>query len=253
MTRLGIQISSVRDYLQMPSDVLESFRKVSRMGYRSIQIQWISPDIPADFIGNALKDCSLRCVGTQDYYDAVMENLDDIIEMNDLWGGDYICVSGIPERYHSRQGCMEFAEELNRVSIALEARGKILTFHPRCQDFLIFDGESAMEIMLENTRKEFQIELDVYHVVKAGYDPVQWIHKVKGRMDLIHFKDMKALPDGKEVLTPIGQGDIRWEEVFKACIDTGVKYGFAEQESWEKDPFECLEESYRFISSFGIK
>jgi len=30
------------------------------------------------------------------------------------------------------------------------------------------------------------------------------------------------------------------------------KYGFAEQESWQKDPFECLKESYEYIVMHGI-
>lgn len=50
MTKLGIQISSVKDYLQTPEEVLESFRKVSDIGYETIQIQWINPEVPIEFI-----------------------------------------------------------------------------------------------------------------------------------------------------------------------------------------------------------
>ena len=76
MTQVGIQISSVREYLQTPQDVLASFRKVSEIGYRIIQIQWISPDVPMDFIRDALEETQLYCVGTQDYYDLVVPHLD---------------------------------------------------------------------------------------------------------------------------------------------------------------------------------
>ena len=253
MTKAGIQISSVREYLQTPEDVLASFRKVSEIGYRIIQIQWISPAVPMDFIRDALKETNLQCVGTQDYYEVVVPHMDEVIEMNDLWGGTYICVSGIPEQYKSYAGCFEFAKELNRLSESLEKRGKVLNFHPRNKDILWFGDKNSLEIILENTRGEFQFLLDVYHLVKAGLDPVEWIHKVKGRNDLIHFKDMKTGPDGKEVLMPVGQGSIGWEKIFRACIDTGVTYAFAEQESWQKDPFECLKESFDYIVLKGIE
>ena len=253
MTSLGIQISSVRKYLQTPEDVLASFRKVSEIGYKMIQIQWISPDVPMDFIHDALQETQLTCVGTQDYYDVVVDHLDEVIEMNDLWGGTYICVSGIPERYHSYEGCLEFAKELNKLSESLEEKGKILNFHPRYKDVLQFENKNSLEIILENTKDTFQFLLDIYSIVYAGLDPVEWIYKVKGRNDLIHFKDGIIDSDGTEVLLPVGQGSIEWEKIFQACIDTGVKYAFAEQENWKKDPFECLKESYDYIVKNGIK
>lgn len=110
MTKLGLQISSVKKYLQTPEEVLESFRKVSTIGYDTIQIQWINPEVPTDFIQAALKETNLKCIGTQDYYDVVIEHLDEVIEMNDLWGGTYITVSGLPERYQSYEGCLEYAK-----------------------------------------------------------------------------------------------------------------------------------------------
>ena len=116
MTKLGIQISSLWEYLKTPEEVLESFKKVSGIGYNAIQIQWINPEISKEFVHEALIEAELNCLGTQDYYDIVVDNLDEVIASNELWGGTYITVSGIPERYHSYDGCFEFAEELNKLS-----------------------------------------------------------------------------------------------------------------------------------------
>jgi sugar phosphate isomerase/epimerase len=253
MTRVGIQISSVRKYLQTPADVLASFQKVSAAGYRIIQVQWIAPQVPIEFIHEALQETKLVCVGTQDYYDDVIGRWDAFLAMNALWGGRNVCVSGIPERYRSYEGCLALARDLNQRSVDLERQGMLVSFHPRASDVLQFEGKNSLELILENTRPECQFVLDVYHLVKAGFDPVQWIHKVEGRNDLIHFKDRKIMPDGSEVLVPVGQGDIDWAPVFQACAATHIQYGFAEQESWLKDPFECLQESYDYIVSNGIE
>jgi sugar phosphate isomerase/epimerase len=253
MTRIGIQISSVRKYLQTPEDVLASFRKVSQIGYRIIQVQWISPAVPAEFVRDALQETHLICMGTQDYYEIVTANLDGFIRMNDLWGSANVCVSGIPERCRSYEGCLAFALECNHLSERLENEGKVLSFHPRSVDVLDFNGRNSLEVLLEHTRPGVQFVLDVYQLVKAGLDPVAWIRRVTGRQDLVHFKDGIRTPEGGDVLVPTGQGSIAWGPIFQACREAGVKYGFAEQESWQKDPFECLRESFDFIVTQGIE
>ena len=131
MTRIGIQISSVRPYLQTPEDVLASFRKVSRIGYRIIQVQWISPTVPAEFVRDALQETQFTCVGTQDYYDVVTANLDGFMRMNDLWGSTNVCVSGIPERCRSYEGCLAFAQECNRLSQRIGAPGQGVELPPQ--------------------------------------------------------------------------------------------------------------------------
>lgn len=253
MINIGVQISSVRKYLQTPEDILTSFKKVSQIGYKTIQLQWISPNISAEFINAAIKEAHLTCIGTQDYYDEVIPHLENIIKMNVLYGSNYICVSGIPERFQSYEGCLAFAKELNMIAERLEYVGKLLILHPRWQEFMKYDGKFALDILLENTTNNFQLELDVYHIIKAGYDPIFWIKKVKGRMDLIHFKDMTVTPNGEELLMPVGHGNTSWSTIFDACSQSGVKYGFAEQETWQKDPFQYLKESYDFITTHGIK
>ncbi len=253
MTRAGIQISSVRSYLQTPAGVLESFRKVSAVGYRVIQVQGIGPGIPAEFVRDALAETGLECAGTQDYYDVVAAQLDEIAAQNDLWGGASVCVSGIPGRYRSPEGCLAFAAELDALSRRLEGRGKTLAFHPRHMDIFPLAGRNSLALVMENTRAGVQLALDVYHLVKAGLDPVEWIRRAAGRCDLVHFKDMRVDGHGQEALVPTGQGRIAWRPVFRACAETGVRFGFAEQESWQKDPFECLAESYVYMVRNGIE
>ena len=246
---VGIQISSVRKYLENEQDVLSSFKKVSKIGYKYIQIQWISPDVSYEFVKSALAEANLKCVGTQDYYDEVMPNLNNVLKMNELWSGDNICVSRAPDRYHTLDGCIQLASEINEAIKVAQDRGKTFSFHPIWSDYTTIDGKPLIEVLLENVSDKMQIVLDVYHVNKAGLNPLDWIKKLSGRIEFIHFKDMKIKDDGTEILTPVGQGLLDWDSIIKACIKTNVKYCFAEQEKWNKDPFECLKESYEFIIS----
>ena len=245
--KIGIQISSVRKYLENEQGVLKSFRKFSDIGYRYAQVQWISPTVSPEFIYAALLVTSLKCVGTQDYYDEVMPNISNIISMNELWGGGNICVSRTPDRFHSLDGCKQLAVEINKAIKLTEDRGISFSFHPIWSDYMIIDGKPLIEILIEMVSDTMQIVLDVYHANKAGYNPVDLIKKWSGKIDFIHFKDMKIRDDGTEELTPVGQGLTDWDGIIKACVEANVEYCFAEQERWHKDPFECLEESYVYI------
>ena len=244
--KIGVQISSVSPYLNNEHNVKESFSKVKKIGYDEIQIQWVSPDVSPEFIKSTLDEIQMNCVGTQDYYDVVAPKFGEILKMNELWGGQYICVSRIPDRYRSEGNCKLLASEINKLLERAENSGKTLAFHPIYSDYEKFGGKPLIEILLENCSGKLQICLDLYHVMKSGYDPADWIRKFKGRIPMVHFKDM-AISEGHEILVPVGQGILNWDSIFDACLETGVEYCFAEQEQWQKDPFECLGESYDFI------
>ena len=251
--KIGIQISSLREFLQTSEGVRESFRAMSAIGYRVIQMQWVSPSVPIEVVKDALDESELLCIGTQGSYDEVIPNLDSVVTMNELWGGHSICVSGIPERFLSADGIVRFAAELDETARRLRDRGKVLVFHPRSQEFAPFGGRAALEIVMDNTDDAVQVGLDLYHVNKAGHDPVAWVHAAKARMEWAHFKDGMAGPDGVERLMPIGQGSIAWQPIIEACTAAGVKWGFAEQERWQKDPIECLAESYEYLTRHGLE
>ena len=245
---VGIQVSSVAKYLTDEAGVFDAFNKFKQIGYRYGQIQWISPDVTPDSIRRALLETRINCVGTQDYYDEVMPKLDENLKSNAMWGGKYICVSGIPERFKSPEGCKKLADEMNEKRKIIEDAGMVLTFHPVYSDYAAFGGTTLLEILLEHAADTVQVCLDVFHVHKAGYDPVEWIFKLAGRVDLIHFKDYFTGNDGKEVLSSVGQGVLDWDGIIQACLATSVKFCFAEQETSVKDPFECLKESYEYIT-----
>ena len=247
MAEIGVQISSVRDYLQDADGVLESFRKVSQMGYRHIQIQWVNPDVSDDVIYRALRENGLHSLGTQDFYDVVLSSWERTVQQSKMWNSDYICVSGIPERFRSFNGCLKLARELTDRAEELAIIGKKLLFHPRSEDFQTYDGELSLDILLNNTPDDVQICLDAYQFVKAGHSVADWLYRLDGRMDILHAKDYAEDSDGEHYLVPAGQGLQDWNSIIEACNETNVLYVLTEQETWRKEPFESLKEGYQFL------
>ena len=83
----------------------------------------------------------------------------------------------------------------------------------------------------------------------GGGDVREWIEKCKGRVDILHLKDM-AKCDGNEpaqYITEIGNGNLYWEGIIETAIRTGVKHFVVEQDTCPGDPFESLKKSSDYL------
>jgi hypothetical protein len=50
-----------------------------------------------------------------------------------------------------------------------------------------------------------------------------------------------------DTLVPAGQGDTDWSGVVEACMESGVPFGFVEQEKWDRDPYDCMKEAMDWL------
>lgn len=239
----GIQISSLKPVLKTEEQVREAFRRVKEIGCDTVQLQWIDFAVPVEVIAEAMKENGIRSVSTQDFYQVVQENKDYFIRLNQLSGSQWVCVSRIPVHLRSRSGMQQYARELKEFAAELAEKGLRLCFHPTAPDYVLTEGIEPVAYLMEQLGDELSLCLDLYHLSRSGKSMVQTLHQYAGRVCMVHFKDSRRGADGTERLVPAGQGDIDWTGVVKACQDTGVSYGFVEQERWEKDPFECLAEA----------
>lgn len=252
MTQLGYQASSLKPYLTTPQDVLSTFQRLHAIGYRHAQLQWIGRAVPLDCTAEALQQAGLACIATQDGYADVLGDLDYYVRMNVLWGSKSLCVSTIPRELMNAEGLRHFAAEMLRMAAVLKDHGLGLSFHPTAPNYAPVQGVCAVDAVMEMLPAEVCLTFCVLHAVRAGVDPVQLLERYSGRVEICHFKDAVRLPDGTECLVPVGQGYIDWPPIFDACQRTGVRWGLAEQETWQKDAFVCAQESFAYIASHGI-
>lgn len=69
-------------------------------------------------------------------------------------------------------------------------------------------------------------ELDVYWLKKGGEDPVAMIERLKGRVKLLHLKDMAE--DGK--MADVGAGTLDFPAMVAAARASGAEYYFVEHD-----------------------
>lgn len=237
----GIQVSSLKPLLRTQPQVRAAFEKMADLGCRYAQLQWIDPAVPIVDIAAVMEHYNIKSLGTQDFYVTVMENLEYYVNLNAATNGRWLTVSRIPERCKSREGLDIFARELEELRSRLTPLGQQICFHPVSADFAAVPGFDAVAYLLEKL-PWLELCLDLYHLDKNCDDMPGFIRRYAGRIPMVHFKDHR---EGK--LVPAGQGQVRWAGVIAACRDAGVGFGLAEQESWEGDPYQCLEEALTWI------
>ena len=238
---LGIQVSSLKPLLNTPEQVDQVFARMAQMGCRWVQLQWIDPAVSPEDIAAALNRHGLRSVSVQDFCTSIRETLEYYVNLNQRTGGRWLCVSRIPEECKSPQGLAEFARELEALNDKLSPLGQQVCFHPVSADFQAVPGLDAVEVLLKKL-PWMPLCLDLYHLNRCCGDMPGYIRRHAGRICMVHFKDSR---DGR--LVPAGQGGTPWEGVAQACRDAGVEYAFVEQETWDGDPFQCLQEALDWL------
>lgn len=238
---LGIQVSSLKPLLNTPEQVDQVFARMAQMGCRWVQLQWIDPAVSPEDIAAALNRHGLCSVSVQDFCTSIRETLEYYVNLNQRTGGRWLCVSRIPEEYKSPQGLAAFALELDALNEKISPLGQQVCFHPVSADFQAVPELDAVEFLLEKL-PWMPLCLDLYHLNRCCGDMPGYIRRHAGRICMVHFKDSR---DGH--LVPAGRGDTPWEGVAQACRDAGVEYAFVEQETWDGDPFQCLQEALGWL------
>lgn len=236
---IGIQVSSLKPLLGTSEAVRIAFDRMAALGCRYVQLQWIDPSVPVGDVASAMGD--MKSLGTQDFYVTVLENLEYYVNLNTATGGRWLTVSRIPDRCKSREGLDIFAAELTALQEKLEPLGQAVCFHPVSADFQAVPGMNPVEYLLEKL-PWLVLCLDLFHLDKNCQDMPAFIRRYTGRIPMAHFKDHR---DG--ILVPAGQGQVNWDGVVAACVDAGVGFGLAEQESWDADPYDCLAQAMTWL------
>ena len=247
----AIQLSSIKAYMQSEADIRASLARLAQIGYTHAQLQWHTKDVPVSAVADALRASGITAVSLQDFTHEILADAEYYLSLADACGFSDITISGIPADELSPEGVARFAERIAPLHRRLMREGKTLTFHPRWQELYAVGGKTPLSMLLENADASLRVLPDMNHVFRAGLDAKEFFASVAGRIDFIHAKDMTDTTREKSHLTPVGQGCIPWETVIPTAERAGARIVFAEQESWDKDAFVCMEESYRYLKSFA--
>lgn len=249
--QLAAQVYTIRDFIKTADAFAASMQRVRAIGYDGVQLDLEHhPDVPAAAIKQACDDAGLAICISHFGYDLFEHELDAIIERQQIWACNQTAIVNMPERYHKQgaDGYRRFAAEASAIGETLAAAGITLSYHNHSFEFVRFGEQTGLELIFAASDPRFlHAEIDTYWVQHGGADPAEWIRRVAGRMNIVHYKDMAILLTGEQVFAEVGEGNLNWPAIVEATMETAVPWIVVEQDRCRHDPFESLAMSYRFL------
>jgi sugar phosphate isomerase/epimerase len=235
---VALQLYSVRE--DCKNDLPGTLKAVKDAGYDGVEIYAAQYEVPANEFRKMADDNGLKIVGSHTPYRAVQDaELDRTVEYNQTLGNPNIIVPSLPQDLRStRQGWLDVAQFFNQLASKLNARGMRTGYHNHAFEFQPLEGEFPWDTLASHTNQEVILQIDLGNAAHGtGVDPVPFIGKYPGRSQTVHIKDHSASNDK----ALIGEGDIRWDDVFRLCESVGAtEWYIVEQESYAYPPLECI-------------
>lgn len=245
---LGIQLYSVRD--TMVKDPIGTLKTIAEMGYREVEAYGYSDGkmfgLPISEFIKVLKDNGLSMYsshcnfslsdyneGQKELSDRAKRAIDDAVKM----GQKYIIYPWVTEKERS-----EVVKIVNLAAAgAAYAQKAGVRFGYHNHDFEYIqrgpDGRLLIEWLLhEIDPKILAMEMDIYWVCYARYNPLDWFRLYPGRWELCHAKDLAATE--KRETIEFGDGVIDFPSIFRQSKLAGLQHYIIELEHYRSTPLE---------------
>lgn len=254
---LAAQLYTIRQFTQTLSGFAESMEKIRKIGYRAVQVSGIGP-MASEEVRRITQDSGLEICITHISFDQLRHHIDEVIEQHHLWNCKNVAVGSMPMEYRTgEEGYYRFAKDANQIGETLAKANLTFSYHNHSFEFTRYGKRNGLDILFaESDPRYLQAELDTYWIQHGGGDIAAWIRRMKNRMPVVHLKDMTVTSEGwnvQQVMAEIGEGNLNWPEILKACQDAQVRWYAVEQDECQRDPFESLQISYRYLTALGLE
>ncbi len=251
--KIGAQLFTVRKFCSNTAEFAETLKKVADMGYTAVQVSGTCP-YQGEWLADQLKSTGLSCIITHCSADRILNETELLAAEHKLFNCKYIGLSGVPIEFEE---ISDFALAAKSAAEQLHRLGCRFMYHNHSWEYEIKlpDGRNIMEYLSDTfTPEEMGFTLDTYWVKFGGYEPLDEIRRLKGRLPVVHYKDMHLDSEGKRTMQWIGGGNVMdFEKLTAAFIDAGTEYAMVEQDDCNgEDPFLCLKKSYDYLRSIGL-
>ncbi len=253
LSTIGVQLYTLRSVL--PEKPLETLRELESIGYKEVEA--VGGSIGR--IWDSLKQTSLKPVSLHldtSLFLRQQEKLPAALEDAAQRGFRYVVCPYIGPQDRGGVAVIErMAAVLNQAGEKCRAAGMTLAYHNHAFEFEAAGEGTLLDVLFKNTdQKLVTLELDMFWAQVAGVDPVSLLEKHKGRVPLMHLKDLKAgaekrLNEGvpRDWFMEVGKGSINVAAVLRAAEKCGVKHFFVEQDQTSGPAIESLRASFDYL------
>ncbi len=214
--RFGIHLSSVTPFIQAEEELQHTLQKLASIGYSTVQLYGVPYSIPDGAVASALQEAGLTCAAMQEDY-PFPQPPERVVERAAACGCQYLTTALFPLQIGDVYHLEHVARDLEGVYNLAKAKGITFSFHPRRWDFRPLEGTPIYERMLALLPQDAQLTYSVYSSLGAGSTPEEILEAYAGRVDLVHFKDRRKMSGNRDMLVPLGEGEVEWGPIAAAC------------------------------------
>lgn len=157
-----------------------------------------------------------------------------VIAFNKEIGNSIITVPYLAEedRPVDAAGWAALGAELAAISDLMQAEDMTLAYHNHDFEMVVFDGRTALEIMMEAAGDDVMAELDLAWVARGGLDPATYLDRFDDRVFAIHAKDNAPTGEAADErgFKALGEGTLDWSAILPAAEEAGVQWYIIEHD-----------------------
>lgn len=246
--QVGFQLFTCRDLLKSSASIAETFKRLRKIGYTAVELCGVDA-VSIEELNRIIKGEGVTVCSSHEIPDDVLGCQEKVIERLNVFGCNAVAYpfpAGID--FGNREAVLGLIANLQNAGEVFAEAGKALAYHNHNHEFRKLDGEIILDMIYDGTsKKALKAELDTFWVQRGGGNVVEWVEKMRGRMQIIHLKDYATNAKNEAQICEIGAGNLSFKKIVAAAEDCGVKWFVVEQDTCPGDPVDSLAQSFRYI------
>jgi sugar phosphate isomerase/epimerase len=231
---VALQLYAVRN--ECAKDLEGTLKRVAAMGYDGVEFAGFHHHGGHE-VRQMLGEAGLKPAGAHVPLDQLLgDNFESTVDFHKAIGNRFLIVPWLGEEFRgSRESWLKAAALFNEIAAKLRPHGMSTGYHNHNFEFAPMEGgETPWDVFFGNTDADVVMQIDTGNALEGGGIAAEYLEKYPGRARTVHLKEY---PDGL-----IGDGDVRWDDVFKACKAQGkTEWYIVEQEGDKYPPLEYVE------------
>jgi sugar phosphate isomerase/epimerase len=255
---LGLQLWTVRN--QMEEDQSATLKAVADAGYKQVELGRV---VGSESIVKEARGLGMKVTSSFVDWNSVLGNEGDHPELKTIvatakeWGIEHLVFGYIGKGHRETVDLVKkTAAKANDFGQMCNDAGIKLCYHNHSFEFKPIDGKTTgFDILMnEFDNEKCKFELDVFWAKLGGWDPIETMKKLDGRITQIHLKDLKegtaiefdegAVP--KDAFEECGDGTIDMAEVMKVAEEVGAEQCHVEQDQ-SPGPIDSIGQSMKHL------
>jgi sugar phosphate isomerase/epimerase len=250
---VGLQLYSLRDVIK--NDVKGTLKQVSDWGYKNLETFGYDDGMlfgmKSSEVASIVSDMGMRITSGHYLTGLARPNvkgslvneweraIHDAKEANQ----EYMIIAYLDEgERKSLDDYKKVCALINKGAEMCRKFGIRLGYHNHSFEFNKIDNEIPYHVMLKELDSNLvAMEMDIFWIVSAGRDPLEYFNQYPGRFEQWHVKDMDKTDPTKNA--DVGTGKIDFKPIFAKAGQAGLRNFYIEQETYPVSSSESVKNS----------